>query len=202
MTDCQQQTPGSFEDDVLTVLIQWIHYLTGVKTVRAYEKGTIKEQYVTVFVNSESETVEEYRKYCTSDDDELFEHIVSIEQLTVDIRVYQDSGSHVNGGSNTVNNSPSRSAFDVARAIKKRSLLDGGMKKLTDNCMQVERFGEVQNLRNMVKQDFECRAFMQIKILAETNEFGRLDCIEQVELKACLDDDSVIIDDTKTPMGC
>lgn len=202
MTACDQYTPGVFEDDVLTVLIQWIRSLTGVKTIRAYEQGQRpKAQFITVFVNGESETVEEHRRYCVNDEGELFEQIIFIERLTIDVRVFQDSGTHVNGDQNTINTSPAGSAFDVARKLKRKAMLDGGVKKLTDNCLQIEEFGEVQNVPDKVKEDYECRAFMQIRLLAETNEFGRLDCIDKVEFSTC-GDAPVEIDDTQIPTGC
>ncbi len=183
-----QFSVGNFEDDVFTVLIAWITAMTGVKTIRAYENTQRpQEQYITVHV-AVSQELEKIRKYCDSDNDDVFEVITSLERLPVDIKVYRDSAEF--------------SAFDLGRAIKRRAYLEGSDSPLKKNCMSVESFGDVTNFREMIKQDFECQAFLRAYLLIETNDFVRLPSIGSVETINCDGSESAIYDDKPINRGC
>lgn len=209
MSQCTTQSPGSFEDDILTVLVQWLRQLTGVKTIRAYENAQRpNEQYITVFITG----YEDYdswpvKNFIPSDDDteEGCEVVHQVRRVLVDVNVYKDRGMAINGQTKPSDDDSiqHRSAVDVANAIVLRSELSDQLEKLEINCMTLEDFGPVQNLRELVKNDFESRAYVQMRMLAEMNESGRLACIDKAELGTCFDDEPVLIDSNYQPaMGC
>jgi len=241
MVICTTQLPGSFEDDVLTVLVQWLRQLTGVKTIRAYEGAKPPDgQYITVFVNS----YEDYdgwpvRQFLSpsQQNSEGCEVIRQVRRILLDINVYRDHGElvdleryydpsdenlndinyepatgiltlmFIDGHTKTIQvqqpDVPFRSAIDVANAIVLRSELFDQLEKLETNCITLEDFGPVQNLRELVKNDYESRAYVQMQLLAEMNESGRLAWIDKAKPGTCFDDASVLIDSNSQPaMGC
>lgn len=186
MASCQPQT---FEDDLVVKVGNWINQLLdGKLVIRAYENAKSPDgQYVTVHLDSYAKVSETASIYSDIDDITLCKSITATYRATISINVYRDSGDKRDQHQEpTPTVGAVGSAIDIAMMIVLGADDEEEIYKLNKDCIYVNEFSDVQNLRALEKQKTEGRASFDMFLNVAITSSKEVPIIDRIDVIDCV----------------